>query len=77
MAYEEMQNIIADMQGDFDKMTVTMKSEDESELCVSGAVRTLIACAEKLADDYDMDFQELVDDHFGEAHIKEHRESMN
>lgn len=72
-----MFEIQAEISSDFDEMTVKLKTTDETELCAEGCVRTLLACGEKLAGDFEIDFAGLLEEYLGEKHIKEVREEMH
>ena len=74
---DEAQEIQAEISTDHDEMMVKLKSSDGTELCVEGCIRTMLACGEKMAMDFDVDFTGIIEEYLGEKHIDEVREGMH
>jgi hypothetical protein len=61
------QQIEANIEAEGSAMTITLKTQDSSELVVEGCIETLLACASQMAHNYDIDFQVIVDEFMLEA----------
>ena len=72
-----MKNLEAKIDTDIDEATVSIKTEDGTELDSRDLATMLVAVASKVCDDFDMNLQDVVDEFFGEQHIEEIREGMH